>query len=102
MRNDDGTVTVGMDEVVMAHDHAMDADGRAEIDAFDMSMRGHDRAGEHAQALGHGIEVAHAAIGHRADTAERLMEMGLHLAPKRADSKIRPTALLQAAEDRLT
>src|SRR5690348_8520215 len=55
--NDDGTVIVGVDHLVMPHLHAEDIDGLGEIDEMDMRVAGADAAADHLEVLGPGGEV---------------------------------------------
>ena len=52
---------------------------------MNVSVRRHDRAGEHQEIGRHRLEVAHRAVGDDAGAAEPLVHMGLYFAPERAE-----------------
>src|SRR5579883_945213 len=78
-----------MDEVAVAHRHAVDVDGGAEIDDVDMGVAGPDLAGQELEPRGDLVEIADRAVGDAAETAEALMDGGLHLAPEGAEAGAR-------------
>src|SRR5271169_5134990 len=55
---------------------------------MDMRVRRHNRAGEHKEARRHRVEIAYRAVGNDADAAEPLVDIGLHLAPERAEALV--------------
>src|SRR5262249_38431234 len=59
-----------------------------ESDDVGVDVGGHDRAGKDEKALRHLVDVADGAVGDDAETAERLMDVGLHLAPEGADAAV--------------
>src|SRR5665213_3990136 len=89
-----------MDDVVGRDDHAGDADRHVHLDDLDMGVRRHHRAGEDEEPRCPLVEVAHRAIGDDAGTAQRLLQVRLHLAPEAADAGIRPVDILHDAEAR--
>ena len=62
-RHDDGAVAVGVDEVAVAHAHAVDVDRAAEIDDVDPGVARPDFAGEQLEARRQHVEVADRAVG---------------------------------------
>jgi hypothetical protein len=82
------SIAVIQDDVVRRYDHTGDADRAGVIDEMDMRMRRHDRPGENQKIGRHRIEIADRAVGNDAGAAEPLMDMALHLAPKRAEADI--------------
>jgi hypothetical protein len=89
MRDHHGAVAVGVDQVVRAHDHAEHVDRAAERDRVHPGVRWRDLAAHHLELGGHGVQVAHAAVGDQALAAEGFVDRGLHLAPEAAKANSR-------------
>src|ERR1700750_3375305 len=81
VRDHDGTVTVGMNEVVGAHGHAGNANLCAEISGVHPGMRRTDGARKDLEARRPWRNVADRSVGDHAEAAERLVHVALHLAP---------------------
>ena len=78
----DRPVLVGVDEVTGLHPRAADLHRQAEVHRVDVGVRhGHVGGGELEAERLDLVEVAHRAVGDHAGAAERLVDVGLHLAP---------------------
>ena len=84
-RYDHRPVAVRVDQVARRDRHAGDGHRHVESGDIRMDVRRHDGTGEDEEALGHLVDVAHRAIGDHAGATERLVNVGLDLAPERAD-----------------
>ena len=89
LRHDHRAVAVGVDEIAVAHAHAVNVDRAAEIDDVDMGVTGADFAGQQLETGRQHIQIADRAVGDAAQAAERLMHSGVDLAPPGAEAGTR-------------
>jgi len=79
---------IGMDKIVRLHAHACEGHWAIEIDDVGVNMRRHDGARQHEKIPGHLRNVAHRAVCHDSETAERGVHIGLHFSPKRPNAAL--------------
>src|ERR1700754_1293562 len=100
VRDHDGPVTIGVNEVVGAHGHAGNANLGAKIFRVHPCMRRTDRARKRLESRRPLRNVADRSIGDHAEAAERLVHVALHLAPERAVSDVGAVDILNHANAR--
>ena len=86
---------VRMHEVAIVDDHAGDAHLPAIAHHMHMGVRGLDRAGHGLESVGPVGNVPDAAVRDDAEAAERLVDVGVDLAPERAEAGPRAVQVLQ-------
>ncbi len=82
--HDHRAVAIRVNEIAAVRIHAVHAHRNAELLDMHIGVRRCDRAGQHLEAFGDLRDVADRAVGDGAEAAERLVHVGLHLAPERA------------------
>ena len=100
VRDHDGAVLVGMDEVVGVHRHAGDAHFAAPVFGVNPGVRRPDRTGQRLEARRPLRDVADRAVGDDAEAAERLVHVALHLAPERAVADVGAVDILDHGDAR--
>ena len=100
MRDHDGAVLVGVDEIVGMHRHAGDAHFAAKAFGMNPGVRRPDRAGQRLETRRPLRDVADRAVGDDAEAAERLVHVALHLAPERAVADVGAVDILDHGDAR--
>src|SRR5262249_24951883 len=93
-------MAIGMDEIVGFHRHAGNADFAAKAFRMHPRVRRPDRTGKRLEARSPLRNIADRAVGDDAETAERLVDIALNLAPERAVADIGAVDVLDHADTR--
>lgn len=88
-RNHDRTVTIRMNEIVRAHRHAGDAHRFTKAREMDERVRRADAAGQRLESRRPSRNVTDRSVGDDAETAERLVDRTVDLAPECAEADVR-------------
>src|SRR4051812_24007681 len=93
-------MAVGMNEIARSYGHPGDANFTAKTVGMNESMRRPDRAGQRLEARRPWPDIADRAVGDDPQTAERLVDIALHLAPERPETDVGAVHILNHADAR--